>query len=102
VGTRLDLQALLEGCVGSDGKVYFEPPVNVSLIYPCIIYNRNYAVTRFADNTPYSLSWRYQVVVIDRNPDSSVVPAVAALPMSTYVRHFAADGLNHDIFYLYF
>lgn len=70
--------------------------------YPAIVYNRDYADTTFAGNAPYRYTKRYQVTVIDRNPDSTIPDHIAQLPMCTYNRFFAANGLNHDVFVLYF
>lgn len=83
-------------------NVYFQPPENVKLVYPCIIYNRDFIETKFADNEPFSLTKRYMVTVIDRDPDSDIPNQVAKLPMSTFNRWFAADGLNHDVYQVFF
>lgn len=98
---RQILQALLEGILGSR-HVYFQPPANVQMQYPCIVYRRDTATTEFAANQPYRYSKRYQVTVIDRNPDSDIPDKVAALPMCTFNRFFVADNLNHDVFNVYF
>lgn len=99
---RLELQALLESLVPSPGKVYFQPPSNVTMIYPCIVYERNFAKVHYAANGPYNRVKRYTVTVIDRDPDSAIPDLVAALPMSSFSRHFASENLNHDAFDLYF
>lgn len=101
MGQRLQLQSLLEEILGSR-FVYFQPPANVQMEYPCIVYAKDSADTRFADNSPYRYNKRYQVTVIDRNPDSSIPDKVAALPMTLFTRWFAADNLHHDVFNVYF
>lgn len=101
MGDRTDLQALLETLLGSDA-VYFQPPPSVRMVYPCIIYERNYVKTAFADNNPYSVEKRYSVTVIDKNPDSVIPEKIAALPKCAFDRHYTADYLNHDVFTLYF
>ena len=101
MGTRLELQTVLKG-LQEDLNVYFQPPANVQMAYPAIVYNRDYLHSSFADNLPYSRTNRYQVTVIDPDPDSPVPDLVAALPMVNYVRHFTANNLNHDIYYMYF
>lgn len=103
MGQRLELQALLEEILGDgSGHVYFQPPSNMSMQFPCIVYQRDIADTKFAGNKPYSYRKRYTVTVIDRDPDSPIPDRVAALPMCTSSRFFTADGLNHDVFNLYF
>jgi hypothetical protein len=101
MGRRLDLQGVLEDILGS-GNVYFQPPENVQMSYPAIVYNRDYQVSEFADNRPYSRTLRYQITVIDKDPDSLIPDKVAEMPMATFVRHFTSDNLNHDIYDVYF
>lgn len=98
---RLQLQSLLEVVLGSR-NVYFQPPATAQMQYPCIVYKRDAANTKFADNNPYRNTKRYQVIVIDRNPDSVIPDKVAVLPMCAFDRFFTADNLNHDVFNFYF
>jgi len=70
--------------------------------YPCIVYQRDLARTEFAGNLPYSYTKRYQLTVIDPDPDSTIPDKVAKLPMCTLNRFFIADNLNHDVFEIYF
>lgn len=99
--TRLELQTILENLLGSR-NVYFQPPENLKISYPCIIYKRKDLYNHFADNNPYISDKQYMVTVIDKNPDSTIPDKVAALPKSRYDRHYTADNLNHDVFTLYF
>lgn len=101
MGQRLDLQTLLEAVLGSS-NVYFQPPANVQMVYPCIVYNRDDINTLFADNAPYRLMKRYSVTVIDRDPDSLIHERVASLPLCLFNRFFTAGNLNHDVFILHF
>jgi hypothetical protein len=101
MGTRLELQTLLESILGS-GNVYFQPPETIKMNYPCIIYKRNKDNTDFADNKPYNHTKRYSVTVVDRNPDSLVPDKIAMLPMCLFDRHLQVNGLNHYIYNLYF
>ena len=96
---RLELQTLLEGFAEN---VYFQPPNNISLSYPCIVYAMDGIRSEFADNRPYRHTKRYQVTVIDRNPDTELPDKVVELPMSEFNRYFVADNLNHYVFNLFF
>lgn len=98
---RSELQTLLSEILGTD-NVYFQPPTNIVLKYPCIVYKRDLSETKFADNLPYSNMTRYQVTVIDENPDSAIPTKVAALPLCLFVRFYTADNLNHDVFNIFF
>lgn len=98
---RLALQTLLEETLGSR-NVYFQPPSNISMRYPCIVYSRDDVDVIFADNDPYRLLTRYQVSVIDQDPDSEIPHRVASLPKCRFNRFYTSDNLNHDVFTLYF
>lgn len=99
MGQRLQLHQLLEALVD---HVYFQPPTNIKLEYPCIVYKRGFADTQFADDYPYSYTKRYMITVIDPDPDSEIPSKVAALPMSLFNRFYTADDLNHDVYNVYF
>jgi hypothetical protein len=102
MGTRLELQALLEELLGSE-NVYFQPPENVKLQYPCIVYKRGFIErTEYANDKPYQQRIRYALTIIDKNPDSEIPSKIAALPMCIFERHFTSDNLNHDIYNLYY
>jgi hypothetical protein len=99
MGLRLEFQKLLEQITE---HVYFQPPTNIKLEYPCIIYKRDFANTQFADNKPYAYKLRYMVTVIDQDPDSEIPGKVATLPLSLFNRFYTVDNLNHDVFSVYF
>jgi hypothetical protein len=99
MGQRLDLQTLLETLAPN---VYFQPPDNVQIQYPCIVYQRYRALADFADNNVYNRVVSYQVTVIDSDPDSLIPAKVGALPLCTTNRNFVAGNLNHDVYTLYF
>ena len=96
---RLELQTLLEEITEN---VYFQPSSNINMSYPCIVYNVDGAQLERADNKLYLHTKRYQVTVIDRNPDSELPDLVIELPLCAFDRYFAADNLNHHVFTLFF
>jgi hypothetical protein len=99
MGPRLQLQSLLELITEN---VYFQPPPNISLEYPCIIYARDGSWAEFADDALYVHTKRYLVTVIDRDPDSSLPDKVEELPMCRFNRFYANENLNHHVFDLFF
>lgn len=99
MGSRLDLQNLLEFILGSR-NVYYQPPESIKIKYPAIIYRRNDIDNNFADDIVYMQNHTYQIIVIDANPDSEIVDRVSKLPMCRYDRHYTSDNLNHDVFIL--
>lgn len=100
MATRLELQSKLEDVLGSD-HVYFQPPESIKMIYPCIEYHYAPGDSQFADNAPYIYRQRYQITVIDKNPDSLIPNKMAALSMCIADRWFSSDNLNHWVFNLY-
>ena len=96
---RLQLHEIFETFVAN---VYFQPPANVEMQFPCIVYSRDGSETVHADNEPYRSIKRYQVTVIDRNPDNDLTDKVEKLPTCRFDRWFALDNLNHYVFNLFF
>ena len=99
MGNRLDLQAMLEELLGSR-NVYFQPPSSVKMQYPAIVYSRSGINNNHADDSVYRQSLEYEVIVIDRDPDSEIVMKVSQLSCCSFDRHYTADKLNHDVFTL--
>ncbi len=97
---RLEFDAILRETLGTS-DVYYQPPPNKVMVYPCIVYERDNASVQYADNLPYANSQRYKVTLIDKDPDSDTIDKLTALPMSQFNRHFATSGLNHDVFVIY-
>lgn len=96
---REEFDALLKSMCPN---VYFQPPANLAMEYPCIRYSRGRASSQFADNRVYRLTKLYEVVLIQEDTDSSLWDQIAALPMTTHERWYPAGNLNHDVFNTYF
>lgn len=101
MGNRLELHEKFIKILGSS-NVYFQPPENLKLKYPCIMYKRGKEYTIFADNKLYMDKKRYIVTVIDYDPDSIILDKIKNLPMCTHDTHYTSDGLNHDVYILYY
>ncbi|MFI3173963.1 MAG: hypothetical protein R3Y53_02025 [Bacillota bacterium] len=98
---RKELQAVLEDILGSR-NVYYQPPASIKMNYPAIVYTRDKINNQFANNHVYHQTYAYQVTVIDKNPDSSIVEKISLLNTCKHVQHYHADNLNHDVFTIYF
>ena len=101
MSSRLDLQTILEGILGSH-NVYFQPPSSVQMRYPAIVYSRKGIEKRSANNDAYHKLSSYEVILIDKNPDSKFIEKIFGLPYCSFDRHYESDNLNHDVFTLYF
>lgn len=83
-------------------NVYYQPPASIKMRYPAIVYSRSEITNNFANNEVYKQSHTYSVTVIDDNPDSEIVTRMSKVKTSKFERHFTSDGLNHDVFTLFY
>ena len=101
---RSELDAVLRSIVkarcGAE-NVYYQPPVNLQMKYPCICYNRAKIRNQDADDRVYRQTVHYTVTVIDTKPDSEMAAAMSMLTQCTHDRSFVSDNLYHDVFTLW-
>lgn len=93
---------LHETLCGICDNVYYQTPETTKMTYPCIRYSRSRIQNRRANNEVYGQVCAYEIIVIDANPDSSIVAAVSVLPYCRHDRHYVSDNLNYDVFTLYY
>lgn len=98
---RLELHNKLVTLFGND-HVYYQPPENLKMEYPCIRYSKSDITSRHADNINYVNKTSYEIVVIDKHPDNVVIEKILELPLSSYDRHYISDNLNHDVIRIYY
>ena len=84
-------------------RVYFQPPSNIKMEYPCIVYNRSNDSVKFADNDVYHEKDAYSVTLIEKDPDSTM-----AKEIRRHFRHIAiqnyltVDSLHQTTLILYY
>lgn len=98
---RLELHNKLVALFCND-HVYYQPPENFKMEYPCIRYSKSDITSRHADNINYVNKTSYEIVVIDKRPDNVVIEKILELPLSSYDRHYISDNLNHDVIRIYY
>lgn len=101
MASRLDLHEILCRVLNSR-SCYFQPPSSVRMKYPAIIYSIKDVEKRSADDIAYRKLPCYELILIDKNPDSEFIEKLLDLPYCSYDRHYESDNLNHDVFTLYF
>ena len=101
MASRIELHNILCHLLGSN-NVYFQPPNNIEMNYPAIVYSLGDINNKFADNSVHIQTIAYEVTVIDEDPDSEIVKKVSLLPSCKFNRHYTADNLNHYVFKLYY
>ena len=94
---RLGLHEELVSVLGTR-YVYFQPPESVKMNYPCIVYEKQGVNSYYADDAHYIDRTRYNITVIDKDPDSEIAERVFRhFKQCSYDRRYIADNLNHDV-----
>lgn len=99
--TRANLQTKLEELLGSR-NVYYQPPENLKMEYPCIRYSKSDIRHIYGSNIKYMMNDAYDLVVISKKPDDPVIKKILGLPYTQFDRHYVSDNLNHDVIRLYY
>lgn len=106
--TRDEFQYFLEDFMGNKPihehyqNVYFNPPEDRDMNYPCIVYNLADIQVTHADNRSYRKCNRYQIIYITENPGDPKVQELEDLPMCTFDRHYTADNMHHYAYTIFF
>lgn len=101
MGTRIQLQTLLETTLGSR-NVYYQPPSTIKMSYPAIVYERDGIKNTDADDAVYKQDCAYNVVLISRQPDIQAVFDLSKLPKCSFSSYYVSDNLNHYAYKLYY
>jgi hypothetical protein len=84
-------------------KVYFQPPSNITMTYPCIIYSKSGKNQTLANDGIYLSKQGYQIMVIDKNPDSIVADNIESrFQYCTVNQYYTVDNLYHTTLTLYY
>ena len=95
MGTRIELHEELCDILGSR-NAYFQPPENIKINYPCVVYLLKDMRLIYADDYPYKANKAYEVTIIDENPDSDICERMLMhFPMTNFNRFYTSDDLNH-------
>lgn len=98
--TRNQLNQALQEIMGTNA-VYFQPPENLRMQYPCIRCTPATINRRVADNQGYILTDHYTLTYISKSPDRTVSMKLLRLPMCSQERTYTSDGLYHEVFSIY-
>lgn len=94
--TRLELHEKLVELIGNK-NVYYQPPTNLMMKYPCIRYRQTDVDKFYADNKMYELYKKYEIIVLSKEPDHPVIDAILELPYTSFVNNYTSDGINHTV-----
>ena len=99
---RLDFDAELRALLATS-NTYYEPPANVRLQYPCVVYQRSNIHDTRANDGHYTRRLQFQVTTISLNPDDEWPQMILDyFPYARFNRSFNADGLNHNVILIYY
>lgn len=97
---RLTLRERIIAATGIP-NLYFQPPESMKIKYPCIVYSLSNLDAKHADNLPYLVHPRFDLTLIDKDPDSKYVTLLAGMAKCKMHRVYSADNLNHWTFTTY-
>jgi hypothetical protein len=84
-------------------NVYFQPPSNIQMTYPCIVYNKTGKNRHFGNDVIYLSQQGYQLMVIESNPDSDVADKLENHFQHCAInQYYTVDGLSHTTLSLYY
>ena len=95
---RTALQADLESIPGIK-KVYFQPPSNVTIQYPCIIYSFDDMRNVTAANKDYLERDKYTVALLTKDPfPNEMLSLIKNIPYSSFDRQYSSDNIHHFVY----
>ena len=97
--SRTDLSQILHTFCNN---VYFQPPANKKLDFPCIIYKLDNLNVVFADNGAYRIMDEYHVTYVTRDPDDENIRKIATLPLCKMTGTASPENLHHSYYTLYY
>ena len=96
---RSDLSKILhEFC----DNVYFQPPADKKMSYPCIVYKLENLNVRRANNGVYTLMDQYSITYITRDPDDENIRKIALLPYCAMTNNQSINNLHHSNYRLFY
>lgn len=98
--TYKDLLHILQQVV-QHNRVYFQPPENLKIIYPAIVFHLSKIEVDRASDVPYKGAKEYSVTLITKDPEPDVIDEILKIPYSSLETTYISDGMNHFVFTVY-
>lgn len=98
--TYRDLLHFLQKAVDHN-RVYFQPPENLKIGYPAVIFHLSKIKLDHAGDVPYKGAREYSVTLITKEPEPEVLDEILKIPYTTLDTTYTADGMNHFVFTTY-
>ena len=98
--TRLEVQTLLEECLGKS-NVYFQSPPNTGMQYPCIVYKFVGFNESPADNKPYLVTGHWEITHMYKSIKHDLKEKLGLeVPFCKFDRRIVSDGVYNDYYTL--
>lgn len=79
-------------------RVYFQPPENIKLQYPCVIYTRSSVRPRHANDQVYTTHDLFTVTYISKDPDDQAPDRMlSGIRGARFDRSYASNNLHHTV-----
>lgn len=79
-------------------NLYYRPPTNLLLEYPCIVYDvKNFNASR-ANNAVYVNGTTFRATVMSVLPGYEDTRNMLQLAHSEHINSFISDGIVHEVF----
>lgn len=101
MASRLELHEKLCEILGTR-NVYFQPPENMKLEIPCIVYSLSALKTTKANNKTYLADNKYTINYISRDCDNNIVSSFLNFYCSSFNRRYVKDNLYYDVYEIYY
>ena len=98
--TYRDLLRLLQQVV-QPNPVYFQPPENLKIGYPAVVFHLSKIEIDRASDVPYKGAKEYSVTFITKDPEPDVIDEILKIPYSSLDTTYISDGMNHFVFTVY-
>lgn len=93
---RLQLAEEMQNAVNC--ACYFQPPENLKLTYPCIIYSLNDVNVVYASDGPYIELLNFEIIYITKDPLPKELQTLVYVLNRSCGRTYVADNLHHFVF----
>lgn len=93
---RRNLNNRVSSIAGPDVKLYFQPPTNVSLQFPSIVYRSTGTMDTYGNGKLYLRYYEFELVVITKDAESQLpYDLVDGLEYATITSQYQSDNLYH-------
>lgn len=84
-------------------NVYFQPPSNLTMTYPCIVYAKLNRMKLYGSDVIHFAKQQYRLTIIDRNPDTNIPDMIEKnLRYCGIDQYYTINNLNHTVLSLYY